>query len=62
MKSEPISTARFMSLVPAVGGGMLRGGEEGCSLAKGGRVQLHWDRGGDDEEDAVVKLGTMGTT
>lgn len=33
--------------------------QEGCRVAKGGRVEVQWDRGGDDgeEEDAVVKLG-----
>ena len=38
--------------------------QEGCRVAKGGRVEVQWDRGGDEEEekDAVVKLGTMGTT
>lgn len=32
-------------------------------MAKGGRVEMQWDRGGDEEEeeDAVVKLSTTGT-
>lgn len=35
--------------------------QEGCRVARGGKVEVQWDGGGEEDEDAAVKLGTTGT-